>query len=477
MAAGAGGGREMNIQSLTCLLFALVVWLLCAVIRPVRQRQWWLLAASYFFYASWGLRFLAILIFSSIVNYALCLWVRKRATATRLWVGICFNLLLLCSFKYLPAASASGLPLLVRRLGMPIGISFWTFQALSAIFDTYREEDSAERPSGVEFCLYLAFWPTVLSGPICRLADMLEQFRTTPRINWDDLSAGGKRIVTGLFMKVFLAQVLAKGLLPGQGLDTGFDQLSRGWGGFDVWLLGAGFGFQLFFDFAGYSHIVIGIARLFGIRLQENFNRPYLSPTPSVFWTRWHMSLSFWIRDYLFLPLAVLRRESWWRQAVLLIAMLVFGIWHGAAWGFLGWGLYHGLLLVAHRQIQQVRRFNVSWPEWAESFLGWAVTFGAVSLGWILFRAQTVSQAWLMYRAVLSPRAYLHLALDPNLYFTTFVIVTGYFVWAGLRHALEQIPPEVDRFRWLFAPAYYSLLLVITIVWSSEKSVFVYLQF
>src|SRR6185295_9624236 len=181
---------------------------------------------------------------------------------------------------------------------MPVGISFWTFQGLSYLFDVYREEEID--PSLLEFCLYMAFWPTVLSGPVCRLPNMLPQFRKEPVFSWEDISAGTLRIIQGLFMKMVLAQLLASGLTPGQGVAAGFDQVKSGLGGLDVWLLAIGFGFQLFFDFAGYSHIVIGGARLFGIQVPENFHRPFVSTTPSIFWTRWHMSLSFWIRDYVF---------------------------------------------------------------------------------------------------------------------------------------------------------------------------------
>ncbi len=139
---------------------------------------------------------------------------------------------------------------------MPVGVSFWTFQALSYLFDVYREEDLD--PSLTEFCLYMAFWPTVLSGPVCRLPDMLPQFRESSAPTWDDISIGAHRLVIGLFMKMVLADVLGAGLLAGQGVAYGFDEITAGWGGLDVWFLAIGFGFQLFFDFAGYSHIAIG---------------------------------------------------------------------------------------------------------------------------------------------------------------------------------------------------------------------------
>jgi len=349
----------MTVQSLSYLLFVVIVWTAITRVRPLIGRQALLLLASYLFYATWGLVFVALLSASSLMNFALARYIRAHPTTQRLWIGVLPNLLVLFTFKYLPAISAGtvwGGPLagFIQRVGIPVGISFWTFQALSYLFDTYREERVS--PSLLEFCLYLSFWPTVLSGPISRMGEMLDQFRGDMKATWVDLSEGCRRILVGLFMKLFVAQVLMKGLLPGQGLDSGFDQLSRNWGGIDVWVLAIGYGFQLFFDFAGYSHIVIGSAQLFGIHLPENFKDPYISSTPSIFWTRWHMSLSFWIRDYLFLPLATLRKVSYWKHFALLISMTIFGLWHGATGGFVCWGLYQGVLLVGHRQVQGLRK-------------------------------------------------------------------------------------------------------------------------
>jgi alginate O-acetyltransferase complex protein AlgI len=350
-------------------------------------------------------------------------------SAGRLWTGIALNLLLLIFFKYLPplaetgAAAASQFDLF-RHIVMPIGISFWTFQALSYLFDIYHEEELD--PSLLEFCLYMAFWPTVLSGPICRLSEMLPQLRRASGFNQDDISVGAQRLLQGLIMKFVLAQVIASGLAPGEGIDTGFDVLNDSLGGVDVWVLAIGFGFQLFFDFAGYSHMVIGAARLFGIRLQENFNRPYLSVTPSIFWTRWHMSLSFWIRDYVFLPLAAMRRGRWWLHLMLISSMALFGLWHGAKATFILWGIYHGLLLVIHRIVQQIKRpIRLT----SSPVLSGGATFCLVSLGWIFFRANDLDEALAMFGSVLSPDQYGHLSLPPSLYMLIAAVIGGYFAY------------------------------------------------
>jgi alginate O-acetyltransferase complex protein AlgI len=416
--------------------FTCVVLLLTVVgsrLPSTRGRQILFLLASYLFYANWGIGFLAILIISSLMNYTCGCALRRKVTALRLWIGIALNLLPLAFFKYLPELAELG-PVgswqydLGRQIIMPLGLSFWTFQGLSYLFDIYFGEELD--PSLLEFCLYMAFWPTVASGPICRLPSMLPQFRQLSPFSWDDLSAGSLRVVQGVMMKFVLAQILLSGRLPGEGIAAGFDQMKSGWGGVDVWLLGMGFAFLLFFDFAGYSHIVIGIARIFGIRLPENFDRPFLSTTPSIFWTRWHMSLSFWIRDYVFNPLAIAgRRYGWWPYVGLIISMTLFGLWHGAKWTYMVYGVYHGLILVMHRLGQRVKRqFSVRPPRYVGAFLSWGITFALVSIGFIFFRAYDLTQAWNMLSVVFTPAAYGRFAMPRSFYILTSTIAMGYFV-------------------------------------------------
>jgi alginate O-acetyltransferase complex protein AlgI len=478
----------MSVQSVSYLLFICVLWLVAWPLRTARVRQLLFLLASYVFYASWGPSFWAVLLASSLLNYAWGNVLRKQPTARRLWVGIGLNVVILGIFKYLPVIG-SGMPAdsslgsFLGSIVMPLGISFWTFQALSYLFDVYQGEE--EKPSLLEFCLYMAFWPTVLSGPISRLSDLVPQFRLASRIQWDDVAIGARRIVVGLFMKIVLAQLLGTGFNPGEGVSDGFDNIASGWGGLDVWLLAIGCGFQLFFDFAGYSHIVIGTARLFGIRLVENFDRPYFATTPSVFWTRWHISLSFWIRDYLFFPLATVRRSLWWRNLALVLAMTMFGLWHGATAPFVLWGMYHGLLLVGHRQVQQLRRrWQGSWPSYLETLVSWTITFALISLGWVFFRSNSLNQILTMLGAVFSPGSYRQSALHPNYYVVTLLVVGGYFVYRGLESLLTcwQDQPVLQRTLWLLSPLYYAaivfLMVVFSIVvWSKQGIPFFYFQF
>ena len=403
-------------------------------LRSIKGRQILLLAASYLFYANWGVGFLCILIAMSLMNYACGHALRRNPTTLRLWIGIVLNLLPLAFFKYLLpllelGPATSGQFDVARDIILPVGMSYWTFQGLSYLLDLYFGEELD--PSPVEFCLYMAFWPTVLSGPICRLPSMLPQFRRLSPFSWDDLSQGSLRLVQGVVMKFVLA-----GMLAGD-VAAGFDRMKAGWGAVDVWLLGIGFGFLLFFDFAGYSHMVIGAARIFAIRLPENFDRPFLSTTPSIFWTRWHMSLSFWIRDYLFSPLAAAgRRYSWWPYTALIISMTCFGLWHGPKWTFVIYGVYHGIILVMHRVGQQMKRkVSVRLSPYLGAFLSWGVTFLAVAIGFVLFRADNLSQAGTMLTAVITPAAYGLFTMPHSFYTLISITAIGYFVVVG-GHAL-----------------------------------------
>ncbi len=427
-------------ELLTYALGIVVVWLAAMRLRSIKARQVLYLIASWAFYVSWGSWLIVVLLFSSLMNYGLGEWLKRKISAARLWVGILLNLALLSTFKYLPLLGTIAAPdsplATLKHIAIPLGVSFWTFQALSYLFEIYREEELD--PTLIEFCLYMAFWPTVLSGPICRMSSMLPQFRQEWCASEEDLRIGVRRIAIGFLMTV-LSGVMSAGLYEGSGVDAAFSTAAGRLSGIDVWFLIIAYALQLYFNFCGYSHIVIGAARLFGMQLHENFNRPYFSTTPSVFWTRWHMSLSFWIRDFLFLPLATLRREVWWRNFSLVIAMFVFGLWHKGSFLFMIWGTYHGVLLVAHRQWQELRkRLGFEWAGVLPSLISWALTFSAVCIGYIFFRAANFQQAAAMLTAIASPHTYRHLTLDHSFYVMTFAAAAGYFTVIGGSMLLDR---------------------------------------
>jgi len=424
------------------LAVVLLLWAGAWRLRSTTVRQALLLAASYVFYAIWGTLFLAALVASSILNYCWGSVLRRRNTTGFLWIGIAINLLPLAFFKYLPhvldvVTAGSAPPGFLGDVIMPIGMSFWTFQALSYLFDIYFGNDT--EPTLLEFCLYIAFWPTVLSGPVCRLPSMLPQFRARPVLSTADLSAGVLLVMQGAAMKFLLAQLLGSGWGSGTGVNAGF-ALAGGWSAVDVWALGVGYGFQLFFDFAGYSLMAIGVARIFGIEVAENFDRPFLSPSPSVFWTRWHMSLSFWIRDYVFAPLAsAWRRYSWWPYVVLVISMVLFGLWHGPKLTFVVYGFYHGVVLVMHRLAQQAKeRVAFRLPSPVGFALACGTTFLLMTVGFILFRANDLSQAAAMIGILLSPREYGHVELSRSFYALIVAVAASYFAVAGIQPVLRS---------------------------------------
>jgi alginate O-acetyltransferase complex protein AlgI len=462
----------MSSQALLYVIVLPVAWLLLWPLKSARSRQLLLLVTSYGLYASWGLKFLGLLVCSSILNYGLGIVLRRKPSVARLWLGIALNVALLFTFKYLPAIAPHSS--FLAHIVLPVGISFWTFQALSYLFDVYREAEL--EPSLLEFLLYMAFWPTVLSGPICRLPGLLPQFREVLKPAAENIRRGADRICIGLFMTA-LGQLLSAGIHPGQGIDSVFDNPTRGLTGPDVWCMVIGYGFELFFNFAGYTHIVIGAARLFGFRLDENFDRPHLSTTPSQFWTRWHMSLSFWIRDYLFFPLVMLRREAWWRSFGLVVSMVVFGLWHKGALLFLLWGLYQGTLLVLHRQWQQWRhQFGWNIPIVILGPISWVLTFGSICLGWVFFRANGLGQAVTMLRAAANLNTYAGHALPASLFLLVAVLALGYFATIGGQQLFRKysenlaLPLELRI-------ALYSAAVYIGIFHAAQTQAFIYFQF
>jgi alginate O-acetyltransferase complex protein AlgI len=468
----------MLVRGILYILIFLAVVAIFAKFRSPKVRQSALLVASCALYLSWGLWFGAVLLASIVMNYLVGAWIRRQPTAPALSTGLVLNLALLSVFKYLPGI-AIALPLSSLQkfghLALPLGISFWTFQAMSYLFDQYRGEELD--PTFVEFALYMAFFPVTISGPICRMPEMLPQFRSENALAWSDIERGFGRIATGVLM-MQLAKLLGQGILAGDSITSGFDRLAH-WTGPDVWCLAFGFGLQLFFDFAGFTHIAIGAAKVLGFTVPENFARPFQSITPSIFWTRWHMSLSFWIRDYVFFPMATLRREVWWRNLVLVISMVVFGLWHNATWLFVIWGCYHGLLLVGHRLVQQLeRRFDWD-PQLAFwTPLSWIVTITLISLGWIFFRASSLAKAGQMLSAVLSPATYGNHLVSGSLYLLVLALGLGYMIVLVVIDALDRYPAAADahesnagsgimaflaRKRWFWVPPLYALTLLLVL--------------
>ncbi len=368
------------------VFFAGVLALLVAL--PGRtSRQALLLAASYAFYGTWNWRFLGLILLSTAIDYAVGLALGRTPRRPRLLLvtSVVANLGILGVFKYFDFFARSAAELLAT-LGvqlhpvtldvvLPVGISFYTFQSLSYTVDVYRGTLTPER-SFLRFALYVAFFPQLVAGPIVRARDFLPQLERDGRPRGRDLAPGLFLFAVGLFKKIVLSDHVARVS------DRVFEEHAT----MPPWIVAFGvvcYAFQIYLDFSGYSDMAIGSARILGFRIPRNFRLPYLATSPRDFWRRWHISLSTWLRDYLYIPLGGNRGSRLSTAKNLLVTMLLGGLWHGANWTFVAWGAWHGVLLGCSRRLER-------WPV----LITWPFTFVAVLVGWILFRATSLRHAW-----------------------------------------------------------------------------------
>ena len=384
----------MSFGSMTFLFGFLPAVLLCYFLIPARfrtGRNFILLVFSLAFYGWGGVRLLPVLLASCVLNWAAALLVspgRKHRKGIYL-ATLLVNIAMLGYFKYtgflLGNLNALGLDVTVPSIALPAGISFFTFQAIAYLTDVYRGTVPAERSLG-RVTLFMAFFPQLLQGPILRYGDFGPALADR-RENSADAAAGAIRFCFGLGKKVLLADVL------GQIADGAFaagDHLTVGL----AWLGAIAYTLQLYFDFSGYTDMAIGLGRVFGFRLPENFNYPYVAKSASEFWRRWHMTLSFWFRDYVYIPLGG-NRCTRARQLVNLLAVwMLTGLWHGSAWNFVLWGLYYALLLMGEKFL---------WGKALEKLpaaLRHAYALVLITVGWVLFRSTSLGQVGEMLSAM-----------------------------------------------------------------------------
>ncbi len=378
------------------IFFALVLALFYAV--PFRYGRYVLLAGSYWFYMAWDWRFGGLLAFVTLANYLAGAWIPSSSPRRRkvlLWASIGSTLGVLGFFKYYDffAASAAlllGLPEDAWQLQviLPVGISFFTFQGLSYTIDVSRGTLRPAR-SFVDFALFVAFFPQLVAGPIVRASYFLPQVDAWRKPSEANLSEGIGLILLGLVKKMVFADQFA----------TVADQYFSGFGGHSgaiaAWTGVVAFGMQIYFDFSGYTDIARGCGRVLGFHFPLNFARPYMAVDIREFWHRWHISLSTWLRDYLYIPLGGNRKGQLRTYVNLMLTMLLGGLWHGASWTFVVWGGYHGLLLAVDRLIRRLS--GKGGPFWMGSaparLASGGMTFILVSIGWVFFRAQTFGDA------------------------------------------------------------------------------------
>jgi D-alanyl-lipoteichoic acid acyltransferase DltB (MBOAT superfamily) len=474
----------MVFNSLQFVEFFLVVYALYRLL-PHRAQNWMLIGASYIFYAAWDWRFLGLLIGSTVVDYFVGRYLGRTPNGPKrraaLVVSLVFNLGMLGFFKYFNFF-ADGLAAVFAWFGwrldhatlhvvLPIGISFYTFMTISYVIDVYRREIEPTT-NFIDFALFVCYFPHLVAGPILRASLLIPQIRTPRMISSQQLVEGAWLVGLGCFQKMFVADNLAPLV------DTVFGPSATPHG-LDVLLAVYAFAFQIYGDFAGYSNIARGISKLMGIELNVNFLFPYFVITPQEFWRNWHISLSTWLRDYLYIPLGGNRGSSAATKRNLLITMVLGGLWHGAAWTFVLWGAYQGLVLVVYRSVM----------DWGRR-MGWRVAagFGAVRLllgvvmfhvtcaGWLIFRARSVHQigrfAWRVLTDLRpSPDTFDSLLVPLVSLTLPLVLLQIYQARKGLELAVLALPGPV---RYALASTLFYLVLLFG---DFQGAQFIYFQF
>ncbi len=398
------GALRVLFNSIHFLYFLPIV-VLVYFLSPHRFRWVWLLAASYYFYMCWEVKYALLIFASTVVDYFAGLRMErcgeKGQRRKYLVLSLVANLGLLFFFKYFNFFNGEVRQFLnhynvfygfegFEKILLPVGISFYTFQTLSYTIDVYRGERKAERHFGI-FALYVSFFPQLVAGPIERSTRLMPQFFEQHDFDYDRVKSGVKLMLWGFFKKLVIADRLAAYVDAVYNNPTAYE-------GIPLIVATYFFAFQIYCDFSGYSDIAIGAARVMGFRLMDNFNRPYFAESISDFWKRWHISLSSWFRDYVYLPLGGNRVAPGKWCFNILVVFLLSGLWHGANWTFLAWGLMHGCYLLVGRTTSQFRLRLVEGtgltklPR-AHRVLKTFVTFHLVLLAWILFRANTMSDA------------------------------------------------------------------------------------
>ncbi len=380
------------------LFFPLVLAAFLAVRRRAAGRGAVLLLASLFFYLWSEPLFVPVVLGTCVADYALALLV-ARGSRIALAAGVLINLSILVYYKYTGFAVdnldvmlvAAGLrPWHIGQVALPVGVSFIVFEKITYLVDIARGR-SRPAPGFAAYLLYVFLFPKLLAGPIIKYHELEAQLLATGRERPDDLVVGFRRFMLGVVKKTVLADTLASGA------DMAFAADPAQLGFFDAWGGVVFFTFQIYVDFSAYSDMAIGLARMFGFRLNENFNKPYISCSVTEFWRRWHISLSTWIRDYLYIPLGGNRVAPWRRFLNLWVCFLASGLWHGAAWTYVLWGGYNGVFLVLERL------FLLRWLDRLPRVAANAATFAITMAGWLVFRAASLRQAGSMLSAMSQP--------------------------------------------------------------------------
>lgn len=480
----------MLFNSLEFAIFLPIVFFLYwfATSKNLKLQNLLLLAASYFFYGWWDWRFLSLIAFSSLVDYLVGINLAKTDDPKRrkllLLASICVNIGFLGFFKYFNFFAESfaqsftllGIPFEASRLNiiLPVGISFYTFQTLSYSIDVFRRKMEPTR-SVIDFFAFVSFFPQLVAGPIERATNLLPQFYIKRKFEIDQAVDGMRQILWGLFKKIVIADNCAVFVneIFANYTDYRASTLLMG---------GIFFAFQIYGDFSGYSDIAIGTSRLFGFRLMRNFANPYFSRDIAEFWRRWHISLSTWFRDYVYIPLGGSRGTTWKKVRNIFIIFVVSGFWHGANWTFLVWGALNAIYFLP-LMLLNLNRSNTDTvaegrllPSIKELFQ-MLVTFAITVLAWIFFRADNLTQAFSYLNRMFDKSFFTISEVFPKItLLILFVFVVIEWLQRNKQHGLEFTSNKVPKYvRWII---YYSIILSIYFFGNFQDSIeFIYFQF
>ncbi len=466
------------------VFFVIVISLFYAL--PRSARRYLLLAASYYFYGSWNVFFLPLLWAITIVDYFSAIWMGRLTSPGRrrafLFLSLAVNLGFLGFFKYynflaesLAAVIGQQTSAFTLSIILPIGISFHTFQSMSYVIDVYRREQEPVRDF-IDYALYIAFFPQLVAGPIVRAKEFFHDYLHWVAPTQQEALRGLLWMAIGLAKKMVLADQFA--LIADAYFGSGAAQpgaleaLTPG--ALQAWSGTIAFAMQIFFDFSGYTDMAIGMALLLGFHFPVNFERPYLAFSITDFWRRWHMTLSRWLRDYLYIPLGGSRGTLLFTYRNLMLTMLIGGLWHGASWNFVIWGGFHGALLVLERMFGRHRFLDKPGP-WLYPFRA-AITFGLVCVGWVFFRAQTLDEALFVIGQMFSGVWTAGGSLIPVWLLVLIGISLGLAIIEEKYEAIERLAEGGQTFA--YVAVMVVLLISIELIGVIEQTVpFVYFQF
>ena len=473
------------------IIFLILYWTLNLKLRLIL-----IFFSSLLFYGFWRIDFIPLLLFSVLVDF----FASKKIYQTKLKknkkkyliLSLFINLGILIFFKYfyflhestsqlLSLVGVNVMPIEYKIL-LPIGISFYTFQSISYTIDVYRNNIKPEKNLLI-FANYVIFFPQLVAGPILRASEILWQFKEKRKFKLENFNNGIQRIIFGLFLKIVLADNIAKFV------DQGFLMDPKLISAIDVITLSYLFGFQIYFDFAGYSHIAIGCALTMGIKFRENFNFPYHSISPKIFWKNWHISLSSWVRDYIYLPLLNIKSVNssgggfdkyldhqslrLYTIFTLFITWSLMGLWHGASWNFVFWGIWNFLVIVLFRFINNFLMNN----SFLKNIISWSISINLIMLGWIFFRSENLDLSFQMINNLLFIKNWTFLSLRENTYIVAFIVTFFYLISPLIIKIFKFISKKYKLMADFILLISIVSSLILILIYNQEVNQFIYFQF